>query len=107
MSYILAKGLNHITWVEVISSPCNSELEEYHINWKKIISKYQNFNGTPAFKEYYYISKNEENIADTEVFIYIYVIVSKDIFRNHHNTRPPKSLILFPKKYKFLFNNYR
>ena len=66
--YILAKGLSHISWAEVTSTPCNSELEESHINWA---SKYQNPNGTPAFKECCYISKNEENIAHTEVFTYV------------------------------------
>ena len=66
--YILAKGLSHISWAEVTSTPCNSELEESHINWAKVTSKYQNPNGTPAFKECCYISKNEENIAHTEVF---------------------------------------
>ena len=68
---LLAKGLSHISWAEVTSTPCNSELEESHINWEKITSKYQNPNGTPAFKECCYISKNEENIARTEVFTYV------------------------------------
>ena len=69
--HILAKGLSHISWAEVTSTPCNSELEESHINWAKVTSKYQNPNGTPAFKECCYISKNEENIAHTEVFTYV------------------------------------
>ena len=68
---LLAKGLSHISWAEVTSTPCNSELEESHINWAKVTSKYQNPNGTPAFKECCYISKNEENIAHTEVFTYV------------------------------------
>ena len=66
-----AKGLSHISWAEVTSTPCNSELEESHINWAKVTSKYQNFNGAPAFKECCYISKNEENIAHTKVFTYV------------------------------------
>ena len=70
-SAVLAKGLSHISWAEVTSTPCNSELEESHINWAKVTSKYQNPNGTPAFKECCYISKNEENIAHTEVFTYV------------------------------------
>ena len=69
--YILAKGLSHISWAEVTSTPCNSELEESHINWAKVTSKYQNPNGTPAFKECCYISKNEEHIAHIEVFTYV------------------------------------
>ena len=60
--YVLAKGLSHISWAEVTSTPCNSELEESHINWAKVTSKYQNPNGTPAFKECCYISKNEEKL---------------------------------------------
>ena len=68
---VQAKGLSHISWAEVTSTPCNSELEESHINWAKVTSKYQNPNGTPAFKECCYISKNEENIAHTEVFTYV------------------------------------
>ena len=71
MYYVLAKGLSHISWAEVTSTPCNSELEESHINWAKVTSKYQNPNGTPAFKECCYISKNEENIAHAEVFTYV------------------------------------
>ena len=67
----IVKGLSHISWAEVTSTPCNSELEESHINWAKVTSKYQNPNGTPAFKECCYISKNEENIAHTEVFTYV------------------------------------
>ena len=69
--YLQAKGLSHISWAEVTSTPCNSELEESHINWAKVTSKYQNPNGTPAFKECCYISKNEENIAHAEVFTYV------------------------------------
>ena len=31
---------------------------------------------------------------------------SQDIFRNHHGTRPPRSLTLFPNKYRFPCNSY-
>ena len=53
-----------------------------------------------------YISKNEENIAHTEVFTYVKTMFSKDIFRNDHGTRPPRSLTLFPNKHRFPCNSY-